>query len=281
MAIPSTEPRLTSHSGDALASPFVIAASRVGITGIASLVNALILLSVFSSNNTCLLAASRALMGLALDGHAPRFFAETHRWGIPMWGVLVCAAFMPLAFTVYSEQASVVFEYFVALGASGTLMEWIVICWTTIRLHSGMRRQKISKEALPFCPWGQPWLAWYGLVMSILFAITNGEWERGEQGSGHDRLADAPSRTPTPGFTLFIGKGLPRLTAQSLISAYAMPLITILLYVGYKIVRRSRFVRARDMKIRPWLDQWRDNPEQWIEPPRGWRRLLSFLWSHE
>lgn len=175
MAVPSTEPRLTSQEGNALASPFVIAANRVGITGIASIVNALILLSVFSSNNTCLLAASRALMGLALDGHAPRFFAETHRWGIPMWGVLVCAAFMPLAFTVYSQEASIVFEYFVSIGASGTLMEWIVICWTTVRLHSGMREQGISQESLPFCPWGQPWLAWYGLVMSVLCAVTNGK----------------------------------------------------------------------------------------------------------
>lgn len=84
-----------------------------------------------------------------------------------------------------------------------------------------------------------------------------------------------------PGFTLFIGEGLPRLTAQRLISAYAMPIITILLYLAFKIIRRTRFNQSRDMRIRPWLDQWKENPEQWIEPARGWGRLLSLLWSHD
>lgn len=108
LIVPYTDEGLVAGSGTAATSPFVIAAQRAGINSVASLVNALVICSAFSSGNTGLLNGSRALMGLALDGNAPKFFSRTHKWGVPYYGILFMAAFMPLAYTACSESASTV-----------------------------------------------------------------------------------------------------------------------------------------------------------------------------
>lgn len=98
MVVPSDDPRLNDQSYTVAQSPFVIAASRAGLNGIPSLVNAVVITSAWSSSNQALLSGTRVLYGLALKGQAPKIFLRTTNWGIPYMCVLLNTAFMFLAF---------------------------------------------------------------------------------------------------------------------------------------------------------------------------------------
>jgi amino acid transporter len=89
MLVSSDDPRLGDKSGTAVQSPFVIAASDAGIRAISSIINAVVLTSAWSASNQSILGGTRTLYGLALKGHAPRFFLWTTRWGVPYMCVLL------------------------------------------------------------------------------------------------------------------------------------------------------------------------------------------------
>lgn len=68
---PSNAKGLTSNTGDANASPWVIAIRNAGITALPSIINACILTSAWSAGNAYLYMSSRALYSLAVAGSAP------------------------------------------------------------------------------------------------------------------------------------------------------------------------------------------------------------------
>lgn len=248
LIVPSDDEALFASSGTAATSPYVVAATRAGITGVASLVNALILLSAFSSNTTSCFNGSRALLGLALDGKAPKCFAKTHGWGIPYNGIAFIAFFMPLAYSALSSSATTVFYYFVSIVSASVLTDWFLICVAAIRLHSALKAQAISPTRLPFVPWGQPYLSWYGAIGSFTVLLTSG-------------------------FTLFIGEGLPNMTATGFLSSYAAPILSFLAFAGHKIVKKTSWPKAIDLPVEPWLQHWADNPE----PPKKKKTVLKTL----
>jgi amino acid transporter len=254
LIVPSNDDNLFASYGTASTSPFVVAASRAGVKGVASLVNALILLSAFSSNNTSLFNGARALLGLALDGKAPKFFAKTHAWGIPYNGIAFIAIFMPLAYTALSSSATTVFYYFVSIVSASVLTDWFLICVATIRLHSALKAQNISPTRLPFVPWGQPYLSWYGAIGSFIVLLTSG-------------------------FSLFIGEGLPNMTAVGFLTYYAAPILSFLAFAGHKIVKRTSWPKAKDLPVEPWLQHWADNPEPPKEKKTAWQTVKALFWA--
>ncbi|PWN49124.1 hypothetical protein IE53DRAFT_388676 [Violaceomyces palustris] len=255
LIVPYNDERLVNYTGTASQSPFVVAAERAGVKSIASIVNAMVLLSAWSSANTGILNASRSLFGMALDGHAPKIFLRTHRAGIPWVGVTFVTLFMGLAYTCLSTSATKVFGYFIAVTASSALWEWITISITSIRFHKALRVQGIDRKELPFSPWFQPYLAWWGLIGSSTILLTGG-------------------------FYLFVGgPSLPNFNAPSFLSAYASPILNVILLVGYKLIRRTKLVSPEELPVQVWLEDIRDNPEEPLEKRKGWKRFITFLWA--
>lgn len=91
-SVPFNDPGLVSGSGNANSSPWVIAIKAAGIKGLPSVVNAAILTSAWSAGNTYLYIAARSLVGLALDGQAPKILAKTTSRGVPIPAVVLSAA---------------------------------------------------------------------------------------------------------------------------------------------------------------------------------------------
>lgn len=94
--VPYTDPRLLSATGNASASPFVIAIANAKIKSLPSIINAVILVSAFSAGNSDLYASSRTLYGLACSGQAPRFLRKCTKGGLPIWcvGITCKSAFL-------------------------------------------------------------------------------------------------------------------------------------------------------------------------------------------
>lgn len=154
MLVPSDDERLDDESGTAAQSPFVIAASAAGLSGIPSLVNAIVITSAWSSSNQALLSGTRVLYGLALKNQAPKVFLRTTSWGTPYVCTLFFGAFMFLAFMSLSDGALTVFWWLVDLTACGVLISWITVLLNHFRLMQAMKAQGMALDMLP---WHSRW----------------------------------------------------------------------------------------------------------------------------
>ena len=147
---------LTSGSGNANASPWVIGIQNAGIPILPSIVNGGILTSAWSSGNSYLYMSSRALYSLAIAGNAPKIFARCTRYGLPIYAVIVASLFTPLAYLSCGSQAGVVFNWFISLTNTAGYTSWIFCCIIFQRFRKACERQG---KTLPYRSHIQPWVS--------------------------------------------------------------------------------------------------------------------------
>ncbi|KAJ5568636.1 hypothetical protein N7450_011122 [Penicillium hetheringtonii] len=135
----------------ASASPYVIGMTNMGIKIFPSIVNALLLTSIFSAGNTYFYCAIRTLYSLALEGRA--------RASLP---------------TLLARVSSIVITWFANLVTAGGLINYITICITYICFHRACKAQNFDRRQLSYYGWLQPWCGWIGMVWMILVTILYG-----------------------------------------------------------------------------------------------------------
>jgi L-asparagine transporter-like permease len=94
LILPSDDPNL--GGGGTANSPFVLAFKNAGVKAVPGIINVVVITSAFSSGNGVLFLASRVLLGLAADGHAPKVLLRTNQYGTPWVAVLVSFVLAPL-----------------------------------------------------------------------------------------------------------------------------------------------------------------------------------------
>lgn len=162
---------LTSGSGNANASPFVIAIRNAGISGLPSVVNAGILTSAWSAGNSYLYMSSRSLYSLALTGQAPKIFTRCNRQGLPVYAVIAASCFAPLAYLSVGSQSGVVFNWFISLTNSAGYTSWIVCSVILIRFRKACQVQGVTP---PYRTWIQPYGSWIAMVVFSILLLCNG-----------------------------------------------------------------------------------------------------------
>lgn len=146
LLVPYNDENLGISTGTAEQSPFVIAFTRAGIKVLPSIINAIVCTSAFSCGSSCIFLASRTLLGMSEEGHAPRLFLKTNRFGTPYLAVAASLIFMPLVYLALGTSSSVVFGWFVNITTVAGLIGWVVICVTYLRFFYGMKYQGISRD---------------------------------------------------------------------------------------------------------------------------------------
>ncbi|EIW74479.1 amino acid permease [Coniophora puteana RWD-64-598 SS2] len=183
LLVPSTEPLLDLDSGNASASPFVIAINRAGIKGLPSVINVAFLTSAWSAASGDLYIASRGLYGLAAAGNAPKIFLRTTRSGFPIASVIFSAAFSLLSYMATSASSGEVFTWFSSMTATCGLWGWCAIGIIYVRYYAGIRAQKIDRRSLPYSSRLQPFASWWAIFacgITMLFSgyevFLRGQW---------------------------------------------------------------------------------------------------------
>ena len=88
---------------------------NAGIKGLDSVINAVIIISAWSSGNSFLYISSRSLYSMAVAGNAPAVFKKCTKNGVPYMAVFASAIFTPLAYLNCASSGSTVFTWFVNL----------------------------------------------------------------------------------------------------------------------------------------------------------------------
>ncbi|BEI83725.1 hypothetical protein CcaverHIS002_0403290 [Cutaneotrichosporon cavernicola] len=252
--VPYDEPRLLSgkSSSDATASPFVIAIENAGIKGLPSVINAVILSAAWSAGNSDLYASSRTLYALALEGMASKFFRKCTRRGLPYWCIFATGLFGPLAYlNTGGAQANQAFDWLYNLSAITGLLCWWAILLSYLRYYYGLKKQGLTRDSPYLAPW-QPWLSWYGFIWFSLIIIFCG-------------------------FTVFL-KG--NWDTASFIASYITVLIFAVAWIGWKIAKRTKWVKLGDIDFftgRRQLDEMEKHDNEKYKPTSRWGELASWL----
>ncbi|CCD26834.1 dicarboxylic amino acid permease NDAI_0I02660 [Naumovozyma dairenensis CBS 421] len=160
-----------NSSTSAAASPFVVAIINSGINALPHIINACVLVFVFSACNSDLYVSSRSLYSLAIDNKAPKIFAKTNRWGIPYYALSVSVLFCLLAYMCVSSASAKIFNYFVNVVSIFGILSWISILITYICFDRAVRAQGVDKSTFAYVAPFQPYGAWFSLFFCCLIAL--------------------------------------------------------------------------------------------------------------
>ncbi|CAG9952068.1 unnamed protein product [Clonostachys rosea f. rosea IK726] len=229
-------------TGSAAASPYIIAMENLGINGLPHLITALFATTIFAAGNTVLYSATRTLYGLSLEGHAPKFLRKVTKSGIPIYCFLVTMIFPFLAFLQLGSGSSTVLTWLINLATGATLIYFITALITYIRFYRACQVQGFNRDKLPYKGWLQPYGAWFALISELIIIVFYGY------------------RSVVP------------FSASGFVTAYFMPFFVPCLFLGWKLIKKTKFIRARDIDLvweAPLIDAYEASLED--APVGFWR----------
>ncbi|KAI0055141.1 general amino acid permease 1 [Artomyces pyxidatus] len=250
LLIASNDPDLFKKTGNAGQSPFVLVFNRAGVKVLPHIVNAVVLTSAFSSANGMLFSASRLLFALGVQGHAPRFVTKVSKSGLPYVAIILGGLLSFLAFLNVNNHAGRVFNWFVNLSAVGSLFSWMMIGITYLRYYYGLKAQGIKREGIygVYRSRLQPYGAMWVIFWSLFFILTSG----------------------ISVFWSFNG--------PDFVAAYINIPIFVLLYVGWKVYKRTKIVPLKEMDFVTGIPSVEETEEAgFVEKSRGLRKVRDFL----
>jgi amino acid transporter len=168
--VPYTDDRLGTTS-DASASPFVIAIQNGGISGLPSVMNAVIMIAVLSVGNSSVFGSSRTLAALAASGQAPKILGYIDKNGRPLIAIIVQLIIGLLCFLAASPEHGEIFNWMLALSGLSSLFTWGSINFALIRFRHALKAKGRDTSELAFVSQAGYYGAFWGLALNILILI--------------------------------------------------------------------------------------------------------------
>ncbi|KAK8013642.1 arginine permease [Apiospora marii] len=219
LLVPSDNPDLSLGKTDASASPLVIAAKLAGVKILPDIINAVLLTAVLSAANSNVYSGSRILVALTNENHAPAFIRRTNKIGTPYIAVSITSAIGLLAYMNLSESGGDVFDWLLNVTAIAGFITWSCISISHLRFMKALAANGSSREILPYRAPLQPYLSYFGLFFCVLILLTNG-------------------------FTAIINW-----SASDFFAAYISLILFVLLFVGHKVIMRTKPVKLADADL--------------------------------
>lgn len=218
--VPYNDPRLL-NSNNVTESPFTLVFERAGLAFAASVMNAVVLTAVLSTANSQMYAGTRLLWTMAKEGNAPKFLTKINSRGIPVNALYATTVIGMLAFvTSIFGDGTVYFWLLNACSLSGFLA-WIGIAISHYRFRKAYVAQGRDLSELPYkakwFPFG-PFLTFALCMVAIL---------------GQDYKAFTGEKIDWNGL---------------LVSYIGIPFF-LLIWFGYKIVKKTKVVPLRDIRF--------------------------------
>lgn len=239
-----------SGGQSAAASPYVIAMENMGISVLPHVVNALLLTTIFSAGNTYTYCATRSLYSLALERRAPAVFRRCTSQGVPIYCFCFVMLFPLLSFLQLNSGSAEALSMLLSLITGGGVVNYIVMSITFLFYHRACRQQGHDRESRPYYGYFQPYSAWIALVTQVVIVLSYGY----------------TSFRPWDTKTFF--------------SNYTMQLLAPILFVGWKLVKKTNVVKAEDADLvwdRPVIDAYEKNMRVVDPPVSFWREFFQMF----
>lgn len=210
----------------------------------------LLVTSIFSAGNTYTYCATRTLYSLAIEGRAPQILRKCTRNGVPIYCFIVVMLFPFLSFLQVANSSAKVLTWLVNLITAGGVIDYIVMCITYLAFYRACKAQGLDRKTLPYCGYFQPYSAWISLVGLVCIVFTYG-------------------------YSVFLPGNW---TYDSFFSSYTMVGVAPILFIVWKVVKRTRIVPAHEVDLvwdAPLIDAYEAS---FITPPVGfWTEILQLI----
>lgn len=223
-------------------SPFTLVFQMAGSKAGGSFINAVIVTSVLSAGNHALFAGTRLLYTLAVDKHAPRFFGALNRNKVPWVAVLASSAISGLCFGASYIGAGQLWNWLQNIVGVSNQLAWIAIGIASLRFRAALKAQG-KTHLLPYRNWTYPVGPWLCVILNIVIVLVQG-------------------------WSCFS----PSFDGVTFVSYYIEIPIMIVMYFGWKILKRTHIVRLSEMDLE--TDVYEVTPEEAAEVDReesGWK----------
>jgi L-asparagine permease len=152
------------HAGT---SPFVTFFGALGVPGIGTVMNIVVLTAALSSLNSGLYSTGRVLRSLAMGGSAPPFVAKMNAAKVPYGGIIVTLVIYLIGVGLNYVVPSQVFEIVLNIASLGIVSTWafIVICQMMLRRAINAGTVPPVSFKMPFAPFSSY------LTLAFLFAV--------------------------------------------------------------------------------------------------------------
>ncbi|KAK5175012.1 Basic amino-acid permease [Saxophila tyrrhenica] len=236
--VPYNRPGL--YDGTTATSPFTIIFQMAGAKAAGSFINAVILTSVLSAGNHALFAGTRLMYTLAIEGYAPRFLGRLNRNKVPWIAVLSTSSISLLCFGGSFIGAGDLWSWLQSIVGVSNQLSWIAICIASLRFRAALKLQG-KTHLLPFKNWTYPYGPWFSLTLNSVLVLVQG-------------------------WSCFS----PSFDAVSFVSYYLEIPVMIVMYVAWKLWKRSKIVSLDMMDLETDVHTAEDNEEDW-EDKKTWK----------
>ncbi|WP_110274819.1 amino acid permease [Klebsiella oxytoca] len=222
LIVPYTDPHLLQSDVDNVSmSPFTLVFRNAGLISAAAIMNAVILTSVVSAGNSGLYASTRMLFNLACEGKAPAFFSRLTRNGVPLLALLATALVSALCFLSSMFDNASVYMWLLNITGMTGFIAWLGIAVSHYRFRRGYVQQGHNIDDLPY----RSALFPAGTIFAFLLclAVTLGQ-----------------------NYQAFLQD---KIDWYGVASTYIGIPIFLVLWAGYKITTRSRWIRYDEMRF--------------------------------
>lgn len=168
-----------SGKGGAAASPWVIGIKSVGVHGLDSVVNAVVMTSAWSCGNGFTYSATRSAYSASLGGYLPKIFSYCLKSGCPIVSVAFALLIGCLSYMTVSKTSATVLTWFINLATTGLLCTYVVMWMCYFKFKRAVLVQP--------CDWSDPkyykvnrfvypWASYWGAFLNFLVLFFNGFW---------------------------------------------------------------------------------------------------------
>ncbi|KAI9284537.1 amino acid permease/ SLC12A domain-containing protein [Umbelopsis sp. AD052] len=222
LIIPYNDPSLLSASVDNIAtSPFTLVFQKAGLAGADDFMNAVILTTVLSAGNSGLYASSRTLFDLASEGRAPKIFTKLTKQGVPIYCVLLTALIGGLAFLSSLFGNGVVYQWLISISGVAGLIAWLNIAICHFQFRRAYVLQGYNVDDLPFKARLFPFGPIFAFTVCSFVLV----------GQGYTYWSADP------------------IDPVALVACYIGVPIVVVLYVGYKVVMKTKFIPLAEVDL--------------------------------
>ncbi len=161
-------------------SPFVTVFETLGVPGIGTAMNIVVLTAALSSLNSGLYSTGRVLRSLAMGGSAPPFVGRMNAAKVPYGGIVVTLVVYLFGVGLNYLVPSEVFEIVLNIASLGILSTWgfIVVCQMMLRRAVDRGEIEAGDFRMPFAPFTS-WLTLaflLGVLVLTGFDYPNGTY---------------------------------------------------------------------------------------------------------
>jgi GABA permease len=152
-------------------SPYASVLGLLGIPGVSTVMNFIVLTAVLSCLNSALYTTSRMLFALTRNGDAPKFFTKLSRNGVPRRAILLGTTVGYVSVAATYLWGDVVFNFLINSYGAVALFVYLIIAISQVVLRRKLERTDPASLGLKM--WLFPWLSYatIGLMVTVIAAM--------------------------------------------------------------------------------------------------------------